>query len=124
MHFDEIRDHEPECIKCNTPMKVFSDGSVIGHRKIYHELADSIGSIHELILICPNCKTDTSADRFYHGDRDKYFKINWTSEDGSKEGTEFVEVQYEYCPKCGYFEVKPTNGIIRELAKRSKTSQG
>jgi hypothetical protein len=53
MHFDEIRDHEPECIKCNTPMKVFSDGSVIGHRKIYHELADSIGSIHELILICP-----------------------------------------------------------------------
>lgn len=67
---------------------------------------------------CPNCKTDTTKDVFYYGDRDKYFKIEWCSKDGLKDGTDFIEVQYEYCPECGYFEVKPTNGIIRELNQK------
>jgi Zn-finger nucleic acid-binding protein len=67
-------------------------------------------------MFCPNCKIELSKElNCHYGGRNKNFPLNYSNEGNTINNTKYVEVEYEYCPRCGYYEIKPSNGFIYDL---------
>jgi hypothetical protein len=67
-------------------------------------------------MFCPNCKIELLEELDCHyGGINKSFPLNYSNEDGSIDDTEYIEVEYEYCPRCGYYKTIPSSGFIYDL---------